>query len=122
VLKDHQVAGSRTGSAPENLPATVLVLPADMPFVRPETARAIIAESQRLGSAVVPIYRSERGHPIALPASLCAAILKEDVCSNLKSAFASAGAERAGLDVDDPGVVRDVDTTGDLTPGPPRAR
>ena len=122
VLKDEVPVAPAAPDGAGRAVRTVVMLPADMPFVRPETTRVVVAEAERRGSVVVPIYREERGHPIAMPLSLCARVLAEDVCSNLKAAFAAAGVERAGIEVDDPGVLRDVDTTGDLMPGPPRAR
>ena len=122
VLKQQETAGAAPDDVSWKAMHTVVVLPADMPFVRPETTRAVVSESQRLGSVVVPVYRKERGHPIAMPMSLCAPVLAEDVCSNLKAAFAAAGAGRTSIEVDDPGVLRDVDTTGDLTRSPARTR
>ncbi len=91
----------------------LLVLPADMPFVRANTVRAVIAEARRLaGHVVVPRHAGRRGHPIAIPATLRAAVLAAPADSNLKAGL--VGAPRLELDVDDDGVVRDVDVPGDL--------
>src|SRR5207249_11841683 len=53
---------------------TILVMPGDMPFISPETVRAVIAAYERKPAIVSPRYRGKRGHPVALPSSLRDAI------------------------------------------------
>jgi molybdenum cofactor cytidylyltransferase len=72
----------------------LLILPGDMPFVRPATVEAVIARYRDGASIVSPRYRGKRGHPVVMPLGF-----------------------RDDLDVDDPGVVRDVDVPGDLVDG-----
>ena len=91
----------------------VLVLPADMPFVRSETVAALIAAS-RLGTLVSPRYRSRRGHPVALPGRLRSEILEASPTSTLSQLLERHESDRLDLDVDDPGVLRDVDRKEDL--------
>jgi molybdenum cofactor cytidylyltransferase len=92
----------------------VLILPADMPFVSSATVAAVMAACVREQRIVVPVCNNERGHPVAFPVSLRAAVLLAPPDSTLKAALASTGAARFELTVDDPGIVRDVDTRGDL--------
>jgi molybdenum cofactor cytidylyltransferase len=91
----------------------ILVLPADMPFVKPATIAALIAASP-LAAVISPTYRGKRGHPVSLPARLRHAILKADPTSTLASVLQPHLADRLELEVDDPGIVRDVDTKADL--------
>src|SRR5207249_6044555 len=49
---------------------TILVMPGDMPFISPETVRAVIAAYERKPAIVSPRYRGKRGHAVALPAAL----------------------------------------------------
>lgn len=91
----------------------ILVLPGDMPFVRAETVAAVLAAS-RLGEIVSPRHGAKRGHPVALPGRLRSEILKADAASTLSAALEPFLADRLELDVDDPGIVRDVDTKQDL--------
>lgn len=92
----------------------VLILPADMPFVQPATIVAVTDACERGGVIVVPVHRGERGHPIAFPAALKRDILAVPAPSTLKDALAATGAGRLELPVEDPGILRDVDTRADL--------
>lgn len=87
---------------------------ADMPFLRPETIR-VIAKAISDGAAIAaPAYRGERGHPVGF-----ARRFFEEL-----SALHSDSGARALLDrhpdsvtvyeVDDPGVLRDIDKPSDL--------
>jgi molybdenum cofactor cytidylyltransferase len=88
-----------------------LVMPADMPLVRPATLRTVAAA---LGhhSAAFAQYQGQRGHPVAFSAELY---------SELAVLAGDQGARRilarypaAAVEVDDPGVLVDIDTRGDL--------
>lgn len=87
---------------------------ADMPYIRPETIGKIAASLAAGAAIVAPAYRGERGHPVGLSArfrrQLEALRGDEGARSVLK--------ENPGLvkliEVDDPGVCRDIDTPDDL--------
>lgn len=96
----------------------VLVLPADMPFVRPATVEAVAAECVRANRVVIPRYDARKGHPVGVPARLAGALLAADPSLSLKDALARQGEDPLFLDVDDQGVVHDVDRPGDLSGGP----
>ena len=91
----------------------IVVLPADMPYVKTETISALIAAA-RLGEVVTPRYQSRRGHPVALPARLRAHILSDAPTSTLSALLDRAAPDRLEMDVDDPGVLKDVDTKADI--------
>lgn len=87
---------------------------ADMPYIRPETIGKIAAALAAGAAIVAPAYRGERGHPVGLSARFRA---------QLEALRGDEGAravlkENAGLvkliEVDDPGVRRDIDTPADL--------
>jgi len=92
----------------------VLVLPADMPFVRSETIANVSATCARANQIVVPTHGGKRGHPVAFPASVRGAIAGAPPESTLKVALASTGGAQLEIPVDDPGVLRDVDVPSDL--------
>jgi molybdenum cofactor cytidylyltransferase len=92
----------------------LLVLPADMPFVRPATVAAVLAAAARGDAVILPTCRGSHGHPIGLPGSLAPALLLTDPRSSLKQALASTAVEHRELPVDDEGVLRDVDVPRDL--------
>lgn len=87
---------------------------ADMPYIRPETIGKIAASLAAGAAIVAPAYRGERGHPVGLSARFRAQLeaLRGDEGAR------SVLQENAGLieliEVDDPGVRRDIDTPDDL--------
>lgn len=99
----------------------LVVLPGDMPFVRPQTVRAVLARYEHAPAIVSPRYRGKRGHPVALPFALRDEILATDSAANLHDVIKRHPELRADLDVEDRGVGRDVDTIADLAKSGPRA-
>lgn len=87
---------------------------ADMPYLNPETVR-VIASALSDGAAIAaPSYRGERGHPVGF-----ARRFKDDLAALRGDAGAReilmAHPEWITLyEVDDPGVLRDVDLPSDL--------
>jgi molybdenum cofactor cytidylyltransferase len=92
----------------------VLILPADMPFVAAATVAAVAARAAETGAVVVPMHDGRRGHPIAIPRSLCGRLAALVPTTTLKAAIATCGASMLPLAVVDPGVLRDVDVPADL--------
>jgi molybdenum cofactor cytidylyltransferase len=92
----------------------ILVLPADMPFVKNTTVAAAISACERTHQIVLPTHRGKHGHPVALPASICKQLVTAPPDSNLKAALAATGLEHVEVAVDDAGVLRDVDVVSDL--------
>jgi molybdenum cofactor cytidylyltransferase len=92
----------------------VLVLPADMPFLAAETVAAVVASAVATGSVVVPVHEGRRGHPIAIPRSLCDQLARLEPTTTLKQGLAGLIPSMHLLDVSDAGVLRDVDVPGDL--------
>jgi len=92
----------------------LVVLPGDMPYVRPDTVRAVIAKYRERPAIVSPRYKGKRGHPVVMPLSLRDEIAATAPTANLHEVIKHHQDERVDLDVDDAGVVRDVDTPADL--------
>lgn len=95
-----------------------LVLPADMPFVRAATVRTLLDRARAAQSIVVPVFRGRRGHPVVISADLRAHVLAADPSSTLKDVLRTSAIRRIEIDVDDPGVTRDVDVPSDLIADP----
>jgi molybdenum cofactor cytidylyltransferase len=88
-----------------------LILPGDMPLVRPASLRAVAAAIEQHPVAFAQ-YRGRRGHPVGFAAELY---------SELARLSGDEGARRViarypsyGVELDDPGVLQDVDTRADL--------
>jgi molybdenum cofactor cytidylyltransferase len=107
-----RVAGECAGA-----PDGFVVALADMPWIDPRTIRAVAAKLQSGAQLVAPRYRGQRGHPIGFGASHRAALLGLTGDAGARAIVAAAG-DPCWLDVDDPGIVRDVDVRADLA-GPP---
>ena len=104
-----------------------IILPGDMPLVQPATIQAV-ARQLAVHPIVYAQHRGRRGHPVGFAAELY---------SELVTLSGDEGARRLvarypalGLEVEDPGVLIDVDTEADLDnlrslespPGEPAAR
>lgn len=92
-----------------------LVLPADLPLVRPDTLRRV-AEALASSPAVQPQHEGRRGHPVAFGAGARDALLAltgERGAAPVLQALRARGEVR-DLMVDDIGTVTDIDTLADL--------
>ena len=92
----------------------VLILPGDMPYVRPETVRALIAAYRERAAIVSPRHQGKRGHPVVMPLSLRDEIAATAPTANLHDVIHHHQDERVDLEVEDAGVNRDVDIPADL--------
>jgi molybdenum cofactor cytidylyltransferase len=88
-----------------------LILPGDLPLVRPDTILAV-AQALQHGSVVVPRHHGERGHPVGF-----AAAWRDDLLALTGEAGARSLVQRAAqtgrlqhVDVDDVGMLADIDT------------
>jgi molybdenum cofactor cytidylyltransferase len=87
---------------------------ADMPWIATSTIRAVADAIAAGASLAAPVYRGERGHPVGFAASHRAALQALAGDEGARVLVASAGAALVRIDVDDAGVLRDVDAPGDL--------
>jgi molybdenum cofactor cytidylyltransferase len=92
----------------------IVILPADMPFVRPATVAALLAQCLRADAPVVPAHAGRRGHPIVVPGRWREGLLSADPLASLKDALARLNLSPREIAVEDPGVLRDVDRREDL--------
>jgi molybdenum cofactor cytidylyltransferase len=93
---------------------TVLFTLVDHPAVRPETVDRLIAEFQRSGRRLaIPRYGGRRGHPILLARGVAEPILALPANASAKEVVHQHSSETLFLDVDDPGVLRDIDLPAD---------
>lgn len=87
---------------------------ADMPYIQPQTI-AKVAASLAAGAAIAaPAYRGERGHPVGLSSRFCDQLkaLRDD--EGARSILKLNSSLLTLIEVDDPGVCRDIDTPEDL--------
>ena len=106
-MGDSIAAGVRACS---NAPGW-LILPGDLPLVR---ATTLLQVADRLShdALVAPVFEGARGHPVGFSRAFSERLM---ALSGPQGAGALlAGAPLALLDVDDPGVMTDIDTLEDL--------
>ena len=88
-----------------------LVLPGDMPLVQPATLLTV-AEAVAMHPVVYAQHQGRRGHPVGFAAELLSELLQlsgDEGARRLVARYPAYGAE-----VQDPGVLLDVDTVADL--------
>jgi molybdenum cofactor cytidylyltransferase len=93
-----------------------LVALGDMPFVRRTTIAAVRDALAAGAPLAAPYFRARRGHPVALSKKFREQLfaLKGDV--GAKKLVADNEDILIKIPVGDPGVIRDIDTPGDLLP------
>ncbi len=88
-----------------------LVLPGDMPLVRPGTMLAV-ASALEQHPVVYAQHRGQRGHPVGFGAELYSELIQLSADDGARRVMLRYPAH--GQDVDDPGTLLDVDTESDL--------
>lgn len=92
-----------------------LILPADLPFIQPDTLRAV-ARALTHTSLVVPHYCYQPGHPVGFDRRYYAALRALRGEAGARSIVQAARRQGAVSDLmlEDEGIVRDIDTLADL--------
>ena len=88
-----------------------LVLPADMPLLQPATIAAV-ADALKDYPVAYAQHRGRRGHPVGFSAELYSELVELQGSEGARRIVARYPAQ--GVEVDDPGVLVDVDTREDL--------
>jgi len=98
-----------------------IVALADMPFIRPETTRDVVRAVSEGAGIAAPAYHGERGHPVGFSKKFfdeLAALHGDQGARELLARHANALVLR---EIDDPGVLRDIDRPSDLARAQPSA-
>ena len=92
----------------------LLVMPVDMPLVRGETVAAVIAAFRHSRPPIVrATHRGRHGHPVLFSAALFEELRRADPSVGARQVVRAHAADTVDLDVDDAGVLRDVDVASD---------
>jgi molybdenum cofactor cytidylyltransferase len=92
----------------------VIIALADMPWVSSSTVASVATALRRGAALAAPTYRGTRGHPVAIGARYFADLQTLSGDEGAKKLLAAHGPELELIAVDDPSVLRDVDTQSDL--------
>ena len=88
-----------------------LILPGDMPMIQPATLLAVARELSQ-HTVVYAQHRGQRGHPVGFAAELYSELAVLEGDEGARRLVARYPAH--GVEVDDPGVLIDIDTEADL--------
>jgi len=93
-------------------PQALVVLLADLPVVRTQTVARLLAVPRNADTMVAPCYDGQRGYPLVCGPGQFARLA---ACSDDRSVDQMLARSRPTLiDVDDPGIVQDIDFPPDL--------
>jgi molybdenum cofactor cytidylyltransferase len=87
---------------------------ADMPWIAPATIARVAAAIGDGAPVAAPFHDGQRGHPIGFARSCYEALAALTGDEGAKSVVAAHRDRLVRIDVDDPGIVRDVDTPADI--------
>jgi len=110
----------------DHKPEGILVLPVDHPTVHAATVMQLAtlmadavkssrtpAERRQFAYALVPRFQGKRGHPVAMTPALARAVATDHKAEHLSDAIKRNARLVGYLDVDDSGVVRNVNRSTD---------
>jgi molybdenum cofactor cytidylyltransferase len=92
----------------------VFVFLGDMPLIPHEVPMALAEALAGGGTAAAPAYKGRRGHPVLFGASLIPALAQLGGDEGARLILRNLGVRLALVETDDPGVLMDIDTQGDL--------
>ena len=91
--------------------AGVLVMPVDMPLIRPTTVKASLDTFAATDEPVLrAAYRGRHGHPVIFRADVFPALRSADLAVGARAVLYQDPSRVRNLEVDDPGVLRDFDS------------
>jgi molybdenum cofactor cytidylyltransferase len=85
----------------------------DMPHVHPDTIRAVAQAVERGAELVVPVFAGQRGHPVGFGGRFRDHLLALSGDAGARAVLTKHASAVLQLEVNDPGVVQDVDTPAD---------
>ncbi|MFV8817666.1 nucleotidyltransferase family protein [Haliea sp. E17] len=96
----------------------VLVALGDMPWVAPESFRAV-ARGLEKARLCRPSYRGESGHPVGFRRDLFGELRRLEGDQGAREIVRRHRAQLRDLPLEDPGILRDIDRPADLDSGTP---
>jgi molybdenum cofactor cytidylyltransferase len=92
----------------------ILIVPVDMPLVRPATVRQLLSVFNSNRPAIVrPVYRATHGHPVIFSRALFDELRRADPSVGARSVVRAHADAAINVEVSDPGTITDVDTPED---------
>ena len=111
----EQIDSLRLGIAnlPEDYDA-IIVLPVDFPRVQPQTVQRLLERYAEQPAPVLnPVYNGQAGHPVIFSRDVVTELMRPDLPDGARTIVDRHRADAQGLEVDDAGVLIDIDTPAD---------
>ena len=93
-----------------------LIALADMPWIHESTLRKVIDSLQSGAAIAAPSYKGKRGHPVGFSHKYCNELMLLKGDTGARQILEDHSDDLQVLEVDDPGILRDVDNPRDLEP------
>lgn len=91
-----------------------LIALADMPYIKTATMQAVQAALTQGAAIVVPSYQGKRGHPVAFAARYADELQALQGDHGARALLQRHAAQVLVLEVNDAGILQDIDTPADL--------
>ena len=99
----------------------ILVMPVDIPLVRVETIRAVKAAFLASAAPVArAVHEGRHGHPVIFARRVFDELRRADPHTGARAVVRAHAHDLLNVEVDDPGILRDVDTPDDYDQMTPR--
>jgi molybdenum cofactor cytidylyltransferase len=96
----------------------VIIIPVDHPFVSTDTMKLLIESFCNNPDCLIkPIFKNVSGHPIIIPPELSKNILSSGINKTLDVVIKESFVKKIGINTDDSGVIKNINTTEDLKIG-----
>jgi molybdenum cofactor cytidylyltransferase len=92
-----------------------LIALADMPWIMPATIKSLTSALAGGADIVAPVHHGERGHPVGFARRHYAALVALSGDEGARAVIAAQRERLLLIDVDDEGILRDVDTPHDIS-------
>jgi molybdenum cofactor cytidylyltransferase len=90
------------------------ILPADMPFITPETVERVVTSLRRGAAIALPCFRGQRGHPVGFSRIYRERLLALQGDRGARSILADEPRAIVQVPTEDAGILQDIDTPQDL--------
>lgn len=114
-MADSLTATIRYSSSFEAAKDGFVITLADMPYIKPETIRAVANKVVEGASIVMPTYQNQRGHPVGFSAKFRNELESLQGDEGARSIIKRYSNEVELLAIDDAGILADIDTPADLS-------
>lgn len=113
-MADSLVAGVQYASTLQPDAMGFVIALADMPYISPNTIRAVVNQISSGAEIVLPTYHGRRGHPVGFSSKYRTDLMLLNGDEGARSIIKQHAEKVMLLPCDDAGILADIDTPADL--------